>query len=167
MQKYLVDEPKRGDTVVFYDASHGSLRVNSKGTKLTVLIGGKYVHADSTLVPSDAYQGGYDVRDREMTRIFNAALDKGIHLTVIFDSCHSGGISRGIGPEYRRARWPSIRATSTRRPRRFPTASRGPRPLSARTIRRWCSLPRSRTRRPRRCRRPTRRPSRMGHLPRR
>jgi hypothetical protein len=97
MQKYLVDVPRRGDTIVFYDASHGSLRVNSRGNKLTVLVNGKYVHADSTLVPSDAYKGGYDVRDREMTRIFNAALDKGIHLTVIFDSCHSGGATRGIG----------------------------------------------------------------------
>lgn len=101
MQKYLVDLPKKGDTVVFYDASHGSLRVNSKGNKLTVLVSGKYVHADSTLVPSDAYKGGYDVRDREMTHIFDEALDKGIHLTVIYDSCHSGGISRGIGPKYR------------------------------------------------------------------
>ena len=101
MQKYLVDLPQKGDSVVFYDASHGSLRVNSKGNKLTVLVNGKYVHADSTLVPSDAYKGGYDVRDREMTRIFNAALNKGVHLTVIFDSCHSGGISRGLGPVYR------------------------------------------------------------------
>jgi len=101
MQKYLVDVPQKGDTVVFYDASHGSLRVNSKGNKLTVLVNGKYVHADSTLVPSDAYKGGYDVRDREMTRIFNAALNKGVHLTIIFDSCHSGGISRGLGPVYR------------------------------------------------------------------
>jgi len=101
MQKYLVDQPQRGDTVVFYVASHGSLRVNSKGNKLTVLVNGKYVHADSTLVPSDAYKGGFDVRDREMTRIFNAALDKGVHVTAIFDSCHSGGISRGIGPRYR------------------------------------------------------------------
>ena len=96
MQKYLVDVPGRGDTVVFYDASHGSLRVNSKGTKLTVRVNGEYVHADSTLVPADAYKGGYDVRDREMTRIFNAALDKGIHLTVIFDDCHSGGAVRGL-----------------------------------------------------------------------
>jgi hypothetical protein len=101
MQKYLVDVPQKGDTVVFYDASHGSLRVNSKGNKLTVLVDGQYVHADSTLVPSDAYKGGYDVRDHEMTQIFNAALDKGIHLTVIFDSCHSGGMSRGIGPKYK------------------------------------------------------------------
>jgi Caspase domain len=101
MRKYLVDAPQHGDTVVFYDASHGSLRVNSKGSKLTVLVNGQYVHADSTLVPADAYTGGYDIRDREMTRIFNAALDKGIHLTVIFDSCHSGAISRGIGAKYR------------------------------------------------------------------
>ena len=101
MQKYLVDEPKRGDTVVFYDASHGSLRVNSKGAKLTILTGGKLVHADTTLVPADAYKGGFDVRDREITRIFNAALDKGVHLTAIFDSCHSGGISRGLGPKYK------------------------------------------------------------------
>ena len=101
MQKYLVDLPQRGDTVVFYDASHGSLRINSKGTKMEVYADGKLVHADSTLVPSDAYKGGFDVRDREMTRIFNAALDKGVHLTVIFDSCHSGGASRGIGPKYR------------------------------------------------------------------
>ena len=101
MQNYLVDVPQSGDTVVFYAASHGSLRINSKGTKLTVLVNGKYVPADSTLVPSDAYKGGYDVRDREMTHIFNAALDKGIHLTVILDNCHSGGISRGIQPKYR------------------------------------------------------------------
>jgi hypothetical protein len=96
-----VDEPKPGDSVVFYDASHGSLRVNSKGAKLTILTGGKLVHADTTLVPSDAYKGGFDVRDHEITRIFNAALDKGIHLTAIFDSCHSGGISRGLGPKYK------------------------------------------------------------------
>jgi len=101
MRKYLVDLPQRGDTVVFYDASHGSLRVNSKGTKLEVWAEGKLVHADSTVVPSDAYKGGYDVRDRDMVRIFNAALDKGVHLTVIFDSCHSGGAARGIGPKYR------------------------------------------------------------------
>src|SRR5580704_5876871 len=82
MQKYLVDLPQRGDTVVFYDASHGSLRINSKGTKMEVYADGKLLHADSTLVPSDAYKGGFDVRDREMTRIFNAALDKGVHLTV-------------------------------------------------------------------------------------
>jgi hypothetical protein len=97
MKKYLVDVPERGDTVVFYYAGHGSLRVNTAGEKLTVRgEDGKLVYVDSTLVPSDVYKGGYDVRDREMTRIFNAALDKGVHLTVIFDSCHSGGSTRGL-----------------------------------------------------------------------
>lgn len=96
MQKYLVDLPHRGDTVVFYYAGHGSLRLNSKGNKLTLMVEGKPMHADSTLVPSDAWTGGYDVRDREITRILNAALDKGVKLTVILDSCHSGAFTRGI-----------------------------------------------------------------------
>jgi hypothetical protein len=103
MQKYLVDLPHRGDTVVLYYAGHGSLRLNSQGNKLSLMVNGKQVHADSTLVPSDAWTGGYDVRDREMTRIFNAALDKGVKLTVILDSCHSGAFTRGIplGPKVR------------------------------------------------------------------
>ncbi len=96
MQKYLVDVPQKGDTVVFYYAGHGSLRVNSKGTKLAMLVDGKPSHADSTLVPSDAWTGNYDIRDREMTRIFNAALDKGVRLTVLLDSCHSGSFTRGV-----------------------------------------------------------------------
>jgi hypothetical protein len=103
MQKYIVDEPHRGDTVVLYYAGHGSLRLNSQGNKLSLMVNGKQVHADSTLVPADAWTGGYDVRDREMTRIFNAALDKGVKLTVILDSCHSGAFTRGIplGPKVR------------------------------------------------------------------
>ena len=103
MQKYLVDETHRGDTVVFYYAGHGSLRLNSQGNKLSLMVNGKQIHADSTLVPADAWTGGYDVRDREMRRIFNAALDKGVKLTVILDSCHSGAFTRGIplGPKVR------------------------------------------------------------------
>jgi len=97
MQKYLVDLPHRGDTVVFYYAGHGSLRVNSLGTKLTITLpDGRLTHADSTLVPSDAWTGASDLLDLETTKIFNAALDKGIRLTVILDSCHSGAFTRGI-----------------------------------------------------------------------
>jgi hypothetical protein len=99
MQKYLVDVPQPGDTVVFYYAGHGSLRVNSLGTKLAMMVNGRPSHADSTLVPSDAWTGNFDVRDREMTRIFHAALDKGIKLTVLLDSCHSGAFTRGVEME--------------------------------------------------------------------
>ena len=63
MRKYLVDVPARGDTVIFFDASHGSLRVNSQGSKMTVLLNGTLVHANSTLVPADAYKGGFDISD--------------------------------------------------------------------------------------------------------
>jgi|GEM_PF-1033923 len=96
LRKYLVDQPSSGDTVVFYYAGHGSLRINSQGTKLAMLYNGKPNHADSTLVPSDAWTGGYDILDREMTHIFNDAVDKGIHLTVLMDSCHSGSFTRGL-----------------------------------------------------------------------
>lgn len=88
MQKYLVDQPQRGDTVVFYYAGHGSLRVNSKN--------GRPDHFDETIVPADANTGVFDIRNKEIARLFNAAVDKGILLTAIFDSCHSGGVARGI-----------------------------------------------------------------------
>jgi len=88
MQKYLVDLPSRGDTAVFYYAGHGSQRRNSKTDKPDKL--------DETIVPSDANTGEYDIRDKEIARILNKALDKGIHVTAIFDSCHSGTIARGI-----------------------------------------------------------------------
>ena len=160
MQKYLVDVPQKGDTVVFYDASHGSLRVNSKGNKLTVLVNGQYVHADSTLVPSDAYKGGYDVRDREMTPHLQCRSRQGHsshrHLRQLPLRRHQprhrpevSGAGAGLRPARHRTKLP------TRRPA-------APRTASGKTIPRWSFLPRSRTRRPRRCRLPAAQPSRTG-----
>ena len=139
MRKYLVDVPQPGDTVVFYDASHGSLRVNTASNKLTVRDeNNNLVHVDSTLVPSDAYKGGYDVRDREMTRIFTAALDKGIHLTIIFDSCHSGGSTRGLGAMRQRS-LPYDPRPVTDPADTLPNGDQGCLlPRSGRTIRRLC-----------------------------
>lgn len=88
MQKYLVDQPQSGDMVVFYYAGHGSMRINS--------MNGRPDHFDETIVPVDANTGVFDIRNKEITRLFNAAADKGILLTAIFDSCHSGGVARGI-----------------------------------------------------------------------
>jgi hypothetical protein len=88
MKKYLLDEPNRGDTVVFYYAGHGSQRYNS--------LTDKPFHLDETIVPSDASSGAFDIRDKEIARLFNQIVDKGILLTAVFDSCHSGSIARGI-----------------------------------------------------------------------
>ncbi len=88
MKKYLLDEPARGDTVVFYYAGHGSQRYNS--------LTDKPFHLDETIVPADAASGTFDIRDKEIARLFNQVVDKGILLTAIFDSCHSGSIARGI-----------------------------------------------------------------------
>ena len=100
MNKYLVEQPQKGDIVVLYVAGHGSLRVNTKSNKQTFDIAGKPTPLDNTIVPADAYLGAEDIRDREMARIFNKALDKGVRLTAIFDTCHSGGTARGaeVGP---------------------------------------------------------------------
>lgn len=89
MQKWLVEIPHPGDFVVFYYAGHGSQQINSLDDQ-------KPFHLEETVVPIDANTDYYDVRDKEMARIFNAAVDKRIRLTAIYDSCHSGGIARGI-----------------------------------------------------------------------
>ncbi len=66
MKHYLVDLPKAGDTVVFYFAGYGSLRVNSKSQDRALLANGRPIHADPTIVPSDAWKGSFDIRgDRD------------------------------------------------------------------------------------------------------
>ena len=95
IDKYVLGEPKAGDTVLFYFAGHGSQRFNSKSAKLD--------HLDETIVPADAYKGVFDIRDKELARKFNQAIDKGVHLIAIFDSCHSGTMARGV--KIGKARW--------------------------------------------------------------
>ena len=87
IDKYIIREPKSGDTVLFYFAGHGSQRYNSKSSKSD--------HLDETIVPADAYKGAFDIRDKELARKFNQAIDKGVHVIAIFDSCHSGTMARG------------------------------------------------------------------------
>ena len=87
MREELVTKPNRGDVVVFYYAGHGSQRRNSKKPPS---------YRDQTIVPYDANQLVFDVRDKEIRQIFNDSVKKGVLLTAIFDSCHSGAVARGI-----------------------------------------------------------------------
>ena len=87
----LAEDSRPGDVVVFYYAGHGSQRVNSLSTR-------KLNHLDQTIVPADANAGQFDIRDMELAAAFNRVLDRigrSGTLTLIFDSCHSGAITRG------------------------------------------------------------------------
>ena len=74
--------------MVFFYAGHGSQRVNS-------LADVKLNHLDQTIVPADANAGQFDIRNTELAALFDRLIDKGATLTLIFDSCHSGSITRG------------------------------------------------------------------------
>lgn len=79
-----------GDVSVFFYSGHGSeIRNIARPADSTDAF-------DQTLVPYDAADGVADIRDKELTRLYVQAAKKGIWLTVIADSCHSGGLSRGL-----------------------------------------------------------------------
>ncbi|MDF5726390.1 MAG: caspase family protein [Rhizonema sp. PD37] len=50
---------------------------------------------DESLVPMDVGDDGNYLRDVEMATLLKRMTDKGLFVTVIFDSCHSGGATRG------------------------------------------------------------------------
>jgi hypothetical protein len=84
----LLDQSKRGDIAFFYYAGHGSQMRNTRSGELD--------QRDESMVPSNTWQKGVsDIRDKELSALFNKFIDKGVKLTVIFDCCHSGSISRG------------------------------------------------------------------------
>jgi hypothetical protein len=88
IQEHLIDEAAPGDLCFFYYAGHGSRIRNLRSNKPSGM--------DSTIVPADSWSGAMDIRDKELARLFNRALDKGVILTAVFDSCHSGAIARGL-----------------------------------------------------------------------
>jgi Caspase domain len=78
----------KDDVVFVYFAGHGAQVRNSRSDEPDKL--------DESIVPADSRRGALDVRDKELRRIFNAILDRGAHLTVIIDACHSGSGARGL-----------------------------------------------------------------------
>jgi len=84
----FVRDAHDGDVLFFFYSGHGSQMRNS-------LSATKNDQIDETIVPWDANAGYYDIRDKELARIFNQALAAHhVTLTAIFDSCHSGSITR-------------------------------------------------------------------------
>jgi len=87
LQKNLVDDAKSGDIRVFYYSGHGNHIRNLASAEQ----GGE----DQSIVPADNWRDTADVRDKEISRILWKAALKGVKVTFIADSCHSGSLSRG------------------------------------------------------------------------
>jgi len=110
LQQILVDLPKKGDLVVLYVSSHGSLRIYPKGqgSGISPKIDGTEPlynlldnpndlrHAEGTIVPYDWYKGVDDIFSRDLRHYYRLAVKNGVHVTAIFDSCHSGDLGRGL-----------------------------------------------------------------------
>ncbi|MGC1390746.1 MAG: caspase family protein [Bacteroidales bacterium] len=95
--KRLTETSQKGDIVVIYYAGHGSQIRNIASSEAD--------QKDETIVPSDAYLGAADIRDKEINELFYQLSEKGVILTAIFDSCHSGSISRGLADHEPKSRY--------------------------------------------------------------
>ncbi len=105
LQKNLVDDAKAGDVRIFYYSGHGNHVRNLASAEQ----GGE----DQTLVPADNWRDVPDVRDKEISRILWQAARKGVKVTFIADSCHSGSLSRGAWNASGKARSSSGRRGGT------------------------------------------------------
>lgn len=100
--KDLLAGAKAGDALVFTNASHGTYVADNDGDEP------KY---DEALCPYDVDKNL--ILDDEL-RVLFAGLPKGVSLTVISDSCHSGSVTRAAvdnTPDQRRRRFlhPALR----------------------------------------------------------
>jgi hypothetical protein len=84
----LLQSCGKGDIAFIYYAGHGSQVRNSLSKEAD--------KKDESIVPSDTWKKGVgDITDKVLAKKFNAFIDKGVKLTVIFDCCHSGSMARG------------------------------------------------------------------------
>ncbi|HET8774340.1 MAG TPA: caspase family protein [Thermoanaerobaculia bacterium] len=95
IEQHLVKPAAKGDVVFYYFAGHGSQVPNPRSDEPDRL--------DESIVPADSRLGAPDIRDKELRPLFNRILDRGAHLTLLLDHCHSGSGFRGL-PTGARAR---------------------------------------------------------------
>lgn len=105
LRKNLIDDAKPGDVRIFYYSGHGNHIRNLASAEQ----GGE----DQTIVPADNWRDVPDVRDKEISRILWQAARKGVKITFIADSCHSGSLSRGAWNASGKARSSSGRRGGT------------------------------------------------------
>jgi hypothetical protein len=116
--KNLLAGAKAGDTLVFTNASHGTYVADTNGDEPTY---------DEAICPYDVDDNQLIVDD-ELRELF-AHLPKGVSLTVISDSCHSGTVTRATiarTSDQRRRRFlhPSLRGAKSLTPSELQAAAR-------------------------------------------
>lgn len=110
--KKLLESSTAGDIAFIYYAGHGSEVKNSLSFELD--------KKDQTIVPADAWKESIpDIRDKELSKIFNDFLDKKVKLTVIFDCCHSGSLSRGPNTALDKVRYMPMADWDAKDPSRY------------------------------------------------
>ena len=88
----IIELTKKGDSVYIHYSGHGG-RVP---TNIPEKKGPKGL--DETLVPMNIGKpGSRYIRDIEVATIIKRMVDKGLLVTLVLDSCHSGGLTRGRG----------------------------------------------------------------------
>lgn len=88
IEQHLVRPAHKGDVVFYYFAGHGAQVPNAESDEPD--------RRDESIVPADSRRGAGDIRDKELRPFFNRMLDRGAHLTLLLDHCHSGSGFRGL-----------------------------------------------------------------------
>ncbi len=84
-------QAKKGDTALFFFAGHGSQERPPQGYEALEDDGWS-----ETLMAYDSFDG-YHLADKELAVLIAEVEQKGAHILVILDSCHSGSASRAAG----------------------------------------------------------------------
>ncbi|KAI1746426.1 caspase domain-containing protein [Xylaria scruposa] len=91
----VTGDAKRGDIVYIHYSGHGGRAVtivpNLKPGNSALL---HRPGIDEALIPTDFNQGGRYLRDVELACLLKVMVNKGLHVTVVLDNCHSGGMGR-------------------------------------------------------------------------
>jgi hypothetical protein len=88
----LVETAVKGDFRLVYYSGHGNFIRNAALKRANPNTRNEF---DQTIVASDQWQGAVDVRDKELSQILWDSAKKGVVVTFIADSCHSGSLTRG------------------------------------------------------------------------
>jgi hypothetical protein len=110
--KQLISIASGGDQVYIHYSGHGGRAL----TAYKSLKGDDGL--DEALVPTDIgnSEARY-LRDVELAYLLKSMVDKGLVVTVVLDSCHSGGATRGVGKATPRTMMPSGSGFDTNRTR--------------------------------------------------